>query len=92
MFNFTHYKITQAAIGGYIIRPRTDWKMFLELEETDNDTIIDAGTYLILNVTVDIYEDRIIFMGENGFSMQTTGSEGTTLILQNLRTEPNETN
>ena len=86
MFNFCYYKITQAAQGGYLIRPLTGDMMELHVGSNDDlSSTLDPAVYPLGSVLVDIYNKTIVFIDPDGKTVvQLDDKEGTDAILKNI--------
>ena len=90
MFNFTDFKITQAAQGGYLIRPITGDKLELHVGADDDlSKSIKPAVYDLGSVLVDIYQNQIVFIDPDGRTITLLdGPNGTNAIIKNIVVMP----
>lgn len=86
MFQFTAVKITRAAAGGHIIRPRTNDVLELHVGRNDDlSSTIDEGVYNVTHILCDIFNDTMhFFTDDRNIIMILDGKEGTDAIMKNL--------
>ena len=86
MFDFTQYKMTQAAQGGYLMRALTG--DMIELHVGADDDLAHAvkpAVYPLGSILVDIHRDQIVFIDPDGDTVtMLDGTNGTKAILNNV--------